>query len=497
MDGGRFVRAPDAPSEQGHIYWLQMELNAAHQQVAEQYQLTLELHQQLDALRQENARLKQQLAELSAIAPRQAEADSRQPPPFIKPNVPEKRRRPPGRPAGHEGAFRQRPRKIDVHLQIPLPVDARKKLCCPECRTQLSDVRRHRRLVEDIVPSRVVATCYHTQSGYCPSCRRQVESRADDQPPAANLNQPQLGLEAMSTAAVMRVCYRLPLRQISRLFADLPGLSVAPSAVSKQIQRMGRWLEGYYDRLQLVLRAAGVVHADETGWRVDGKNHYLWTLTSADHTLYHVDRSRGGKVIAELLGEAFGGTLVSDFYAVYDQFDCPQQKCVAHLLRELRDAVAAQPELARHAFFRNCKSLIQSMLRLKKLRRRLRSAEYQKRVKGLETRLANLGRKPWNQAEADRLAARLRKYGDRLTTFLHDARVEGTNNAAERALRPAVVMRKITGGNRSEAGARAWAILASVMKTAQQQGRDVLDTIKALLRGTWSGKTPAIITPAI
>jgi hypothetical protein len=137
------------------------------------------------------------------------------------------------------------------------------------------------------------------------------------------------------------------------------------------------------------------------------------------------------------------------------------------------------------------------MLRLKKLRRRLRSAEYQKRVKGLETRLANLGRKTWNQAEADRLAARLRKYGDRLTTFLHDARVEGTNNAAERALRPAVVMRKITGGNRSEAGARAWAILASVMKTAQQQGRDVLDTIKALLRGTWSGKTPAIITPAI
>ena len=222
----------------------------------------------------------------------------------------------------------------------------------------------------------------------------------------------------------------------------------------------------------------------------DGKNGYLWTLTNANHTLYHVDKSRSGKVIAGLLGEAFGGTLVSDFYAAYDQFKCPQQKCVVHLLRELRDVVTEQPELAKHGFFRNCKSVVQAMLRLKKERGKIPARQYHARVKGLETRLANLGRKTWNQPEADRLAARLRKYGSRLTTFLHDSKVDGTNNAAERALRPPVVMRKITGGNRSDEGAKAWAVLASVMRTAQQQGRDVLATIKILLRGNWSGKMP-------
>jgi hypothetical protein len=240
-----------------------------------------------------------------------------------------------------------------------------------------------------------------------------------------------------------------------------------------------------------------VVHGDETSWRIDGKNGWLWTLTNETHTLYHVDKSRSGKVIAKLLGEAFGGTLVSDFYAAYDQFDCPQQKCLAHLLRELRNAVAEKPELESHPFFRQCKSLAQSMLRLKKQRKKLKTEDYQRRVKGLETRLANLGRREWNEPDADRLAARLRKYGTRLTTFLHNAKVDGTNNAAERALRPPVVMRKITGGNRSDAGARAWAILASVMRTAQQQGRDVLNTIKILIRGTWSGKMPFILTPAL
>ena len=295
-------------------------------------------------------------------------------------------------------------------------------------------------------------------------------------------------------AAVLRVCYRLPVRQVARLFEQLPGLKVSPAAVNKQMGRLSKWLEGEYDRLKLVLRAAGVVHADETGWRIDGQNGYLWTLTNDTHTLYHVNRSRSGKVIADLLGEAFGGTLISDFYAVYDQFDCPQQKCLTHLLRELRDTVGKNPKLADHVFFRRCKSLTQEMLRLKQRQTTLSKSAYAGQVKSVETRLGNLGRKEWNQADADRLSGRLRKYRDKLTTFLHDPQVDGTNNAAERALRPAVVMRKITGGSRSESGAQAWAILASVMRTAEQQGHDLVKTIKTLLRASWAGEKTILLT---
>jgi transposase len=474
-----------------HVHFLQIELNTLRGDLSSRYEEILSLRQENAVLKAEIARLKLQVEELTGKPSAKCE---RALPAFVKANVADRPGRGPGRRKGHAAALRPRPRKIDVKLEVPLPVDSRGKRCCPDCRTQLSQVKHHRRLVEDIVPSKVVITCYHTHSGYCPGCRKRVESRAEDQPPAANLPHAQLGINAMATAAVMRVCYRLPLRQVTQLFEDLPGLTMSPAAVSKQLRRMSRWLNGQYDRLQLVLRAAGVVHADETGWRTNGQNGYLWTLTDARHTLYHVDRSRSGKVIADLLGEAFGGTLVSDFYAVYDQFDCPQQKCLTHLLRELRDTVQKRPELKSHGFFKRCKQLVQEMLRLKKRCPGQSAAAYRRQVKSIETRLRNLGAQPWDDADADRLAARLRKYQDRLTTFLHDASVDGTNNAAERALRPAVVMRKITGGSRSDSGAEAWAVLASVMRTAKQQGRDVVETIKELLRATWAGREAAILT---
>jgi transposase len=449
---------------------------------------------QLQELQQEKALLDQRLADLTA------KAAPKPTPVFIKPNTPHKRRKKPGRPAGHPAALRPLPASIDVHQQVPLPIDLQGKACCPHCRTQLSDVEKHDRLVEDLLPAQTLTTCYHTLSGYCPSCRKHVESRAPEQPPAADLPHGQLGLNALATAAVMRLCYRMPMRQISRFFMQLPGLRVCPGAIARQLQRLGGWLEGQYDRLKLALRAAGVVHADETGWRTDGQNGYLWTLTNDRHTLFHVDRSRSGKVIAELLGEGFaagGGTLVSDFYSAYDRLGGCQQKCLVHLLRELRETVARRPDLKGHFFFRRCKRLIQDMLKLKRQRQKLTAEQYRHQVELAEARLAELAQSTWSDADAQRLTARLAKYRVKLTTFLHREEVEGTNNAAERAIRPAVVMRKITGGSRSEAGAEAWSILASVMRTAEQQGRDVVETIKTLLKAQWAGQDLPLLTAGL
>jgi transposase len=472
------------------------------------YQRIDRLEQAIRKYRDENKRLKQKLADVTEKLKHKPKPA---PPPFVKADVPQaaKAKKKPGRAKGHAAALRPQPEKIDVHEQVSVPIDNFAKPCCPQCRTQLSDVRHHERLVEELVPSKVLVVCYHTTSGLCPCCRRRVESRAENQPPAADLPHAQLGLNALATAMVMRVCYRLPLRQITKLFLQLPGLQISPGAIVKQIKRVGQWMQKQYHRLKLVLRAAGVVHADETGWRTNGRNGYLWTLTAGHGprprdrpvTLYHVDRSRGAEVIVELLGNGFGSggdqTLVSDFYGVYDQFDGPQQKCLTHLLRELRDTVARRPELADHVFFKRCKKLVREMLRLKRRRRRLKAAAYWHQVALLEKRLEQLGQPLWNDADADRLSKRLRKYRTKLTTFLHKAQVQGTNNAAERALRPAVVMRKITGGSRSAEGARAWAIVASVMRTAEQQGRDVLETIKTLLRAEWAGKDIGLLTDAL
>jgi transposase len=473
---------------------LRLEMNACRPELYRADRTIDRLQQRVAKLAAENRVLKQKLADLTV----QLKQKPQSPPAFVKANVPEKPAKKPGRPKGHAAALRPMPAKIDVHETVAVPIDNFGKACCPDCRAQLSDVKHHERLVEEIVPSKVLTTCYHTTSGWCGHCRRQVESRNENQPPAWDLPHAQLGLNALCTAMMMRVCYRLPVRQVVRLFLDLPGLKISPGAIVKQIKRVGQWLEKQYHRLKLVIRAAGVVHADETGWRTNGKNGFLWTLSTADHTVYHVDRSRSAKVIAELLGEAFGGrgdqTLVSDFYSVYDQFDGPQQKCLAHLLRELRDTIAKRPELAQHAFFKRCKRLVQDMLRLKKHRGKLKAEIYRRRVERVERRLQALANPTWNDADADRLSGRLHKYRAKLTTFLHKKEVDGTNNAAERALRPAVVMRKITGGSRSAQGAKAWSILASVMRTAEQQGRDVFETLKQLLRAEWSGKDIYLLT---
>lgn len=504
MDGGEGKRFDELKKEVQFLrqenQHLRLELNVCRPALYRADQKIDRLEQRVAKLAAENARLKQKLADLSAaLKPGSA------PPAFVKANVVSKRSKKPGRKIGHAAALRPPPAQIDVHQTVELPIDTLGKPSCPHCRTQLSDVKQHERLVEELIPSKVLTTCYHTSSGYCPCCRKTVESRGEDQPPAADLPHAQLGLNALATAAVMRVCYRLPLRQITRLFAHLPGLKLSLGAIVKQIKRLSRWLEKQYHRLKLVLRAAGVVHADETGWRTNGHNGYLWTLTNANHTLYHVDRSRGGKVIVELLGRAFGHnggkekeqTLVSDFYSVYDQFAAPQQKCLTHLLRELRDTIRKRPELAAHEFFRRCKRLVQEMLKLKKRRAELSEVDYAHQVRLLENRLETLSQTTWNDADADRLTARLKKHRQSLTTFLHKAEVDGTNNAAERALRPAVVMRKITGGSRSASGAGAWAILASIMRTAEQQGRDVLQTIKTLLRAEWAGQDIALLTDTL
>jgi transposase len=477
----------------GENQHLRLELDACRPALYRADQRIDQLQQRVAKLKKENTILKQRVADLTE---RLKQKPKTPPPSFVKANVPERPGRKPGRRPGHPAALRPMPERIDVHEKVPLPVDASGKPSCPDCRTQLAEVKHHKYVVEELIPAKVIATCYHTTSGYCPCCRKRVESRGKDQPPPADLPHGQLGLNALATAAVLRVCYRLPLRQISRLLMQLPGLKISPGAIVKQIKRLGKWLNRQYESLKLVLRAAGVVHADETSWRTNGKNGYLWTLTNGDHTVYHVDRSRGGEVIADLLGKSFGHggqTLVSDFYSVYDQFEAKQQKCLTHLLRELRDTVTKRPELAGHAFFNRCKRLIQAMLRLKQRRKTMTKASYEHQVELLEKRLEELSCQRWNDADADRLTLRLRKHRQKLTTFLHHAEVDGTNNAAERALRPAVVMRKITGGSRSESGAKAWAILASVMRTAEQQGHDVMETIKTLLRAEWGGNEVALL----
>ena len=470
----------------------QVELFAVNQRCAD-------LEDQNGRLTVENQKLAQRVAELTAglQAPAQggdAVAAAQSPPAFVKANLPAGRRRKrPGRKAGHPAALRPMPEVIDVHRDVPLPTGPDGQPACPTCHGSLRRLDSHAHVYEDFVPARRVVTCFHTASGFCPCCGKRVESRAPDQPPAANLPHAQLGLNALATGVLLRVTHRLPFRQVSQVLADLAGFGVSPGAVTRQVQRVAGWLERDHEQLTLALRAAPVVYADETGWRTDGKNGYLWVVATPTQTLYHIDRHRSGDVIRTLLGETFGGTLVSDFYGVYSAMSCPQQKCLTHLLRELRESAARSPAFAAGTFHRAAKRLFKEMLLLKGRWDKMGDDQYTTRVCRLADRMDRLADAAYDEPNAKRIAARMVRHRTALTTFLWEKDVEGTNNTAERAIRPIVVSRKISGGSRSKQGADAFAKVASLLRTAGQQGKDVLGSIKGMLMAAWASKSPAVV----
>jgi len=470
-------------------YNLEAELRTIRPQVYQADRKIDRLEQRVEKLESHNDALRKQLAgvkEKLDLRPRQIPA-------FVKVNVSSKAKSRPGRKAGHEAAHRPAPATIDVRIDLPLPKDAAGVCSCPHCKTQLNDVKQHDRIVEDIATAKPMVTSYSTGSGYCPSCRKRIETRAPEQPPAADVPHGQLGLNALAMAAVMRAVYRMPYELIGQLMADLPGITISKGGIAKQMQRMGGWLEKEYERLRILLRFSSAVHMDETSWRVNGSNWWLWVMLDDRHTLFHVDKSRGGKVVLKLLGEVFGGILVTDFYSAYNLVSCPKQKCLVHLLREIRDTAVKNAAFGKSSFARRLKRLIKELLLLKKQKPTMAAAEYQRKGRRLEERLKELSKEQADDADIKRLCKRLVRHEKELTLFLWEE-VDATNNAAERAIRPAVVLRKITGGSRSVRGAKAMAILMSVTRTIRQQNLPVLETFKRLLMAAWANEPPGLLT---
>lgn len=417
-----------------------------------------------------------------------------QPSSFVKAPVPRGKHKKPGRPRGHLPALRPPPPEIHQEIEVPLPAGESGACLCPHCRGDLSDLRAHERLVEDIVPAQVVTTRYRTASGFCKHCKKRVESLHPQQPPPADLPHAQLGLNALATAAVLKHDAGLPYRKVCRVLNDLCGLSVSPGALPKQMRRMSAWLAEPYDRIKSALRQSPVVHADETGAPVGRENQWLWALTSPLHTLFHLDESRGGQVIRDLLGEQFDGRLVSDFFSAYNRLPYKQQKCNVHLLREIKQTAAKNPAFARSPFARRLKRLVKQMLALKKRWNELDDATYVRRACRLHDRLDQLGKTRWDDHDVNRLAKRISKHADAIAAFLYEKDLPGENNAAERAIRPAVVIRKISGGHRGASTAKASAVITSILRTARQQGRHLIDTVKHLVQSHLAGQPADLLT---
>lgn len=393
------------------------------------------------------------------------------PPLFVKPNA-KKRRKKPGRRRGHKGCSRRKPPVVDEEILLALT-------SCPDCGGSLgppNDMREHTQ--EDIVPAKKKVTVFRRYRYWCPCCKKQVEA-----PPAqGEIPNARIGPVAVAWSVMLKQSLGMPFAKTARVLEELCGLRVSPGALAAASQRVAGWLSAEVDAVRDAIRGSPAVNVDETGWRVGGRNNWLWAFVTDKLTLYRVAPSRAGKIAARELGKDFGGIVVADFFSAYNKLTCEQQKCVVHLLRELRECAKKNTTAEFAAFRKKLKRIIADAMRLVSADGFTPESQ-EGRIWRLHDRLANLGGATYSNPDCRRLAKRLRQYEDSMFTFLfHPGIVTADNNRAERAIRPAVVIRKISGGSRSPNGANATADIMTLSQTCRLNGINFVPYLLAALR---------------
>lgn len=298
----------------------------------------------------------------------------------------------------------------------------------------------------------------------------------------------QVGPHVVALAAALKHGFGVPYRKVARVLSAHFGVRVTAGALVLAEHRLAARAEPAYQALVLAVRQSAVVHADETGWRIGGQGAWLWVFCTRQLTVYAIRQSRGADVVQELLGVHFAGVLTSDCFVAYDPFDGIKQKCFAHLLRTLSEIEALKTRGAVR-FPRQVAALLRQAMALKAQQAELPAHRYAARVRRLEARLDRRLAGRYTDPDNRRFANRLRKQRPHLFTFLSHNEVEPTNNRAERQIRPAVVVRKISAGNRTPAGAHTHEVLTSLLATFHQHSRAFLPWAVALLRAgrvSWS-----------
>lgn len=393
-------------------------------------------------------------------------------PVYEKPASKGRGRKRPGAKPGHPGSRRAGPQRID--WQADHRADN-----CPDCGGRLKRCEETRtRYIEDIPDLQPEVTEHTIHRDWCPRCQKKVEPPVVDALPGATL-----GNRVLVLSAWLHYALGNTLAQIVDVFNFHLQMKISAGGLIDMWARLQAILFAWYEELQKQALHSAVLHADETGWRVDGKTHWLWCFCTRDLTYYMIDRSRGSPALLKFFIEEFSGTLVSDFWAAYNAVACAlRQTCLVHLLRELEQTETYKsPGKNWPAFAKKLRRLLADAIRLWRRKGELPSEEYASRRARLTTRLQSLIETDWHDAHAKRLIKRLRRHQNDLFTFLDQENVPFDNNHAEREIRPAVILRKNSYGNRSQRGADCQAVLMSVFRTLKQRGHDPIRTVVAAL----------------
>lgn len=387
-------------------------------------------------------------------------------PVYAKATTPRRRRRP-GARVGHEGSRRERPTRIDRRVTHRLK-------CCPDCGGRLQRCHRSRtRVIEDLPESIEPVVTEHTlHRDYCPHCRKHVEPVVSEAMPQAAI-----GHRLVALTGWFHYGLGITLDQIVRILGVHLQTTLTPGGLIQAWHRMAEVLEPWYEQIGAEAKTSGHLHADETGWRVNGQTHWLWCFANDQVCYYMIDRCRGSPALQKFFTAAFDGVLITDFWAAYGSV-CAEdrQYCLVHLLRELEEVDQRNANVGWRRFARRLRVLLRAGIALRK-RPDFRPGKWQERVDRLNGRLARLAAADYADADAQRLANRLRRHVEHIFTFLDYADVPFENNFAERQIRPAVIIRKNSLANRSDRGAHTQARLMSIYRTLHLRGLNPTQTV--------------------
>jgi regulator of replication initiation timing len=421
--------------------------------------------QRIDELVAENQQLRDQLEQAQRENARQAAPFRRRE--KLKKKDDEKKR--PGRKGGHTGTCRKVPEQIDEEVEVPLDR-------CPRCGGDIQDVERIEQFIEEIPPVRPRVTRLVTYTACCRHCGDIRSCHPLQTSLAQGAAKVQLGPRALAIAASLNKHLGLTMRKTCRVLDDLFGLRLTAGGLSQALDRMADRLADAYDDLVGNIRGSPAVNADETSWWVGGPGSWLWAFSTPNETLYHVDSSRGSKVVRDILGDDYAGVLGSDCLASYNPIDCRKHKCIAHHLRAIGKA-RELPGQGDCAYLDEWTLLFKAVIVVHQLavEEIISPKDLAAKHAGFEQWVDRLLRQPRTQSGDVKVQNRLKRQRPHLLTCLTDLAAEPTNNRAERALRPAVIARKLSCGNRTDRGRETWQILASLGQTCHQRGQDFLD----------------------
>jgi len=238
-----------------------------------------------------------------------------------------------------------------------------------------------------------------------------------------------------------------------------------------------------YEEILKDIRNGAGLHADETGWRVRGRNWWLWVFGTQDTAYFTVDKTRGSAVVRRVLGKIFFGVLVVDGWGAYLSLICQQQSCLSHLFRKIRKFRDAFPELTDIVkFYLAFRRIIRDGERLQKSRDQIGEVVFKRRLRRLKKRLEDLLAWPNPNSVLAEIIAKVKRQQPRILTFVEHPGIPFHNNYAEYLIRIGVIKRKISGGSVSAEGAEAYAILLSIYVTCKLRGISFPKYLKACLQ---------------